>query len=95
METTITVPSGHRIPRLGFGTYQIAPGDTERLVDEALQAGYRHIDTARYYRNEEGVGAAVRACGLARDDILRVDVNQQNRTPDVRHPDHRRLHRHR
>ncbi|MFF5078260.1 aldo/keto reductase [Actinoplanes sp. NPDC000266] len=57
------------IPRLGFGTYQIAPRDTGQLVGEALRAGYRHIDTARYYRNEAGVGAAVRASGLDRDDI--------------------------
>jgi diketogulonate reductase-like aldo/keto reductase len=69
METTITVPGGHRIPRLSFGTYQIAPRDTERLVTEALRAGYRHIDTARYYRNKVGVGPAVRACGFARGDI--------------------------
>ncbi|GAA1619175.1 aldo/keto reductase [Actinoplanes couchii] len=69
METTITVPGGHRIPRLGFGTYQIAPHDTEQLVSVALRAGYRHIDTARYYRNEAGVGAAVQASGLARDSI--------------------------
>jgi len=69
METTITVPSGHHIPRLGFGTYRIPPRDTEQVVTEALQADYRHIDTASYYRNEADVGAAVRTCGLARDDI--------------------------
>ncbi|GAA2557241.1 aldo/keto reductase [Winogradskya consettensis] len=69
METTLMGHGGLRIPRLGFGTYQIAPRDTEQLVGEALRAGYRHIDTARYYRNEAGVGAAVRACGLDRGDI--------------------------
>ncbi|MDQ0780094.1 hypothetical protein QF026_008560 [Streptomyces aurantiacus] len=67
METTITISSGHHIPRLGFGTYQIPPRDTEQVATEALQPGYRHIDTASYYRNEAGVGAAVRPCGLVLD----------------------------
>jgi diketogulonate reductase-like aldo/keto reductase len=68
MDATLTVPGGRHIPRLGFGTYLIPSPDTEQVVTEALRAGYRHIDTASYYRNEAGIGAAVRTCGLARED---------------------------
>ena len=65
LPTTTTVPAvelndGHRIPQLGFGVFQVAPEDTARAVREALDVGYRHIDTAEMYRNERGVGEAVR-----------------------------------
>lgn len=59
-----------RIPQVGFGTFQIPPEDTQRAVEAALQLGYRHIDTAAGYNNEAGVGAAVRASGLPRDEIF-------------------------
>jgi diketogulonate reductase-like aldo/keto reductase len=58
------------IPQLGFGVWQIPAGDTERVVSEALEAGYRHIDTAAAYGNEEGVGAAVRASGIPREELF-------------------------
>ena len=61
----ITLTGGGTIPQLGVGTYLIEPGDTERVVSEAFEAGYRHIDTASFYDNEEGVGAAVAASGIA------------------------------
>jgi 2,5-diketo-D-gluconate reductase A len=66
----VALNSGHEIPQLGFGVYKVEPGDTERVVSEALEVGYRHIDTASMYGNERGVGAAIAASGIARDDIF-------------------------
>lgn len=57
------------IPQLGFGVFQIPPSDTERLVSIALEAGYRHIDTAAAYGNEEGVGRAIAASGIPREEL--------------------------
>ena len=53
---TIELNNGVTIPQLGFGVFLVPPEDTEDVVTQALDAGYRHIDTARAYRNEEGVG---------------------------------------
>ena len=58
------------IPQLGFGVFQIPDDDTERAVAQALELGYRHIDTAAIYRNETGVGRALAASGLARDEVF-------------------------
>src|SRR5919205_2191830 len=58
------------IPQLGFGVFQVPPEDTAGVVGRALQPGYRHIDTAAAYENEEGVGQAIRASGLAREDVF-------------------------
>ncbi|HEY6550559.1 MAG TPA: aldo/keto reductase, partial [Solirubrobacterales bacterium] len=58
------------IPQLGFGVFQVPPEDTQNAVEMALDAGYRHIDTAAAYRNEAGVGAAIAASGLSREDIF-------------------------
>lgn len=66
----VTLNSGVRIPQLGFGVFQVPVEETQRAVETALEAGYRHIDTAAAYRNEEGVGAALRAVGLPREDIF-------------------------
>ncbi|MEO6795105.1 MAG: aldo/keto reductase [Mycobacterium sp.] len=68
----VTLNDGNSIPRLGFGVYQIPPTDTEQAVATALQAGYRHIDTAALYGNEREVGRAVVASGLPRDEIYVV-----------------------
>lgn len=57
------------IPQLGFGVFQVAPEATADVVAEALEVGYRHIDTAQMYRNERGVGEAIAASGLARDEV--------------------------
>jgi 2,5-diketo-D-gluconate reductase B len=57
------------MPRIGFGTWQISDGDAERDVRDALEVGYRHIDTARAYGNENGVGRAIAASGLPREEI--------------------------
>jgi 2,5-diketo-D-gluconate reductase A len=62
--------NGHTIPQLGFGVFQIDPDETAAAVTTALEAGYRHIDTAEMYGNEKGVGEAIRASGLDRDDVF-------------------------
>jgi 2,5-diketo-D-gluconate reductase A len=66
----VTLHDGIEIPQLGFGVFQVPPDDTEKVVGQALEAGYRHIDTAAAYRNEKGVGGAVANSGIPRDDIF-------------------------
>ena len=66
----IPLNSGSTIPQLGFGVFQIDPPETERVVGEALEVGYRHIDTAAGYRNEAGVGAAIAGSGIPREEIF-------------------------
>jgi 2,5-diketo-D-gluconate reductase A len=61
---------GIEIPQLGFGVFQVPPEETQAAVEVALEAGYRHIDTAAAYGNEEGVGAALAASGLPREDYF-------------------------
>jgi 2,5-diketo-D-gluconate reductase A len=67
---TLALGESERIPQLGYGVFQVPPGQTERVVLEALSAGYRHIDTAAAYRNEAGVGAAIRDSGIPREEIF-------------------------
>ena len=67
---SLTLHDGVEIPQLGFGVFQVPPEDTQEVVEQALDVGYRHIDTAGAYRNEAGVGAAVAAPGLAREDFF-------------------------
>ena len=62
--------SGSSIPQLGFGVFLVDPKDTQRVVEEALEVGFRHIDTATGYNNEREVGAAIRASGLPREEIF-------------------------
>ncbi|EHJ52275.1 aldo/keto reductase [Streptococcus macacae] len=62
--------TGTQMPMLGFGVYQIPREDTRRAVSEAIAIGYRHIDTAQYYRNEAGVGQAVRESGFPRQEFF-------------------------
>jgi len=66
---TVKLNDGNEIPQLGYGVFRVPPADTERAVSEALEVGYRHIDTAAIYGNEEGVGAAIATSGLARDEL--------------------------
>jgi diketogulonate reductase-like aldo/keto reductase len=61
---------GVSIPQLGFGTWNLTPEDARRMVGAALRIGYRHIDTAKIYANEEAVGQAIRESGLPRDEIF-------------------------
>lgn len=78
----ITLNDGHTIPQLGFGVWQVPPPEAERVVDEALQVGYRHIDTAQMYQNESGVGRAVAASGLPRADVfITTKVNNNAHRP--------------
>ena len=67
---TVTLNNGVEMPILGFGVYQIPLDETEAAVSSALEAGYRHLDTAASYGNEEAVGRAVHASGLARDELF-------------------------
>ena len=67
IQDTFTLKNGVRIPCVGFGTYLIPDGDAAlRVVSEAISLGYRHIDTAAFYKNEVSVGRAVREFGLDR-----------------------------
>jgi 2,5-diketo-D-gluconate reductase A len=66
----LTLHDGVEIPQLGFGVFQIPPEETQEKVEEALAVGYRHIDTAAAYRNEAGVGAAIAASGVRREDVF-------------------------
>jgi 2,5-diketo-D-gluconate reductase A len=65
----VTLRDGEQIPQLGFGTWQIPPQQAADVVTRALLAGYRHVDTAAAYGNEAGVGQAIHAAGLQRDDV--------------------------
>ncbi|MEU6073340.1 aldo/keto reductase [Micromonospora sp. NPDC047074] len=66
----IALNDGNTIPQLGFGVFQIDPGDTVAAVRTALEVGYRHIDTAEMYGNEAEVGRAIRESGLNRDEVF-------------------------
>jgi 2,5-diketo-D-gluconate reductase A len=66
----ITLHDGVEMPQLGFGVFQIPPEETQEKVEEALAVGYRHVDTAAAYRNEAGVGAAIAATGVRREDVF-------------------------
>ena len=66
----LTLNDGSTIPQLGFGVFQIPPADTEAATATALGIGYRHIDTAEMYGNEQGVGRAVAASGLDRSEVF-------------------------
>ncbi|WP_017541666.1 MULTISPECIES: aldo/keto reductase [Nocardiopsis] len=66
----VTLNNGVRMPQLGFGVWQVGGAEVTDAVGTALQAGYRAVDTAAAYGNEEGVGEAVRRSGIARDDLF-------------------------
>ena len=66
---TITLNDQTTIPQLGFGVFQVPPEETAETVTTALEVGYRHIDTAEMYQNEQGVGEAIKASGIARDEL--------------------------
>lgn len=66
---TLELNDGNSIPQLGYGVFLVPADEAERAVSEALEAGYRHIDTAAIYGNEEGVGAAIAKSGIPRDEL--------------------------
>ena len=68
----ITLNNGVEMPQIGYGVYQVSPAECERCVSDALKTGYRMIDTAQAYNNEEGVGEAVRKSGIPRDELFLV-----------------------
>jgi 2,5-diketo-D-gluconate reductase A len=79
----IKLNDGNEIPQLGFGVYQIEPEDTEAAVSKALEVGFRHIDTAEMYKNEQQVGQAIKNSGLNRDDIfITSKLNNSFHKPD-------------
>lgn len=67
---TVKLNNGIEMPVLGFGVYQVEPSETEKVVTEALQIGYRSIDTAAAYENEEAVGRAIKNSGIARNELF-------------------------
>jgi diketogulonate reductase-like aldo/keto reductase len=70
LSSRVALNNGVEIPALGLGVFQVPNEEACRVVRQALEIGYRHIDTAAYYGNEEGVGRAVRESGLARDEVF-------------------------
>src|SRR5664280_1534591 len=66
----LTLNNGVNLPQLGFGVFQVPPEQTQRVVEDALEVGYRHIDTAAGYGNEAGVGAAIAASGIPREYLF-------------------------
>ena len=84
--STITLNDGTTIPQLGFGVFKVDPDATERIVADALEVGYRHIDTAAVYGNEVGVGKAIAASGIPRHELYittKLYNNDQGTQPAV------------
>jgi diketogulonate reductase-like aldo/keto reductase len=70
LEETFTLANGVKLPKLGLGTWLIPDGEVARVVRDAIDAGYRHFDTAQAYANERGVGEALRSSGVPRDELF-------------------------
>lgn len=66
----VTLSNGVKMPRLGYGVYQVTKDECERCVSDALKVGYRHIDTAQSYFNEEEVGNAIKKSGIPREELF-------------------------
>lgn len=66
----VTLTGGVKMPKLGYGVYQVSPDECERCVSDALAVGYRSVDTAQAYFNEEGVGRAVKKSGIPRSELF-------------------------
>ncbi|KQZ68579.1 aldo/keto reductase [Nocardioides sp. Root151] len=80
---SLTLNDGHSIPQLGFGVFLVPPDETAETVTSALEIGYRHIDTAQMYGNEKGVGEALAASGIERDDLfITTKLGNPNHKPD-------------
>jgi 2,5-diketo-D-gluconate reductase A len=81
---TITLHDQTTIPQLGFGVFQVPPDQTAKTVLNALEVGYRHIDTAQMYENEAGVGEAIASSGIPRDDLyITTKLNNGFHRPDA------------
>ena len=70
LSPAVTMNDGRDIPRLGLGVYKVADAEAARVVELALDTGYRHVDTATLYNNERGVGNGVRASGVPREEVF-------------------------
>jgi 2,5-diketo-D-gluconate reductase A len=70
LSPTLTFNDGHTIPQLGYGVWQVEDGVAEKVVRQAFEAGFRHIDTAKVYGNEAGVGRAIAGSGLTPEEIF-------------------------
>src|SRR4051794_7937205 len=70
LEETYTLSNGVEIPKLGLGTWFISNANVVQAVKDAATIGYRHIDTAKAYGNEQGVGEGIRTCGVSRDEMF-------------------------
>lgn len=81
---TVSLNDGHRIPQLGFGVWQVSTREIVPVVSTALRVGYRHIDTAAVYGNEEGVGQAIRESGIPREDLFLTTKLWNDRHGDAR-----------
>jgi 2,5-diketo-D-gluconate reductase A len=80
---TITLHDQTTIPQLGFGVFQVPPDQTAKTVLNAFEVGYRHIDTAQMYENESGVGEAIAASGIPREDLyITTKLNNSYHRPD-------------
>ncbi|HET7195382.1 MAG TPA: aldo/keto reductase [Nocardioides sp.] len=80
---TITLHDQTTIPQLGFGVFQVPPDQTAKTVLNALEVGYRHIDTAQMYANEAGVGEAIATSGIPRDELyITTKLNNGFHRPD-------------
>ena len=66
----VTLNNGIKMPKLGYGVYQLSNEEWERCVLDAISAGYRSIDTAQSYGNEEAVGNAINKCGVPREELF-------------------------
>lgn len=81
LREALPLANGNDIPLIGLGTWQMSPEEAERTVEYALKNGYVHIDTARTYRNEEGVGRGMKASGIAREEyFLTTKVNARSKS---------------
>jgi 2,5-diketo-D-gluconate reductase A len=79
----VTLNDGTEIPQLGFGVFLVPPDQTQRTVEQALEVGYRHLDTAQMYGNEAEVGAAIAASGIPRGELyVTTKLNNGNHLPD-------------
>jgi 2,5-diketo-D-gluconate reductase A len=81
---TLELNNGTRIPQLGFGVFRVDPARTAEIAGDALEVGYRHIDTAAGYHNETGVGEAVRSAGVPREDLW---ITTKLANGDQEHPE--------
>ncbi len=96
MQETITLNNGINMPRLGLGVYKAtSDGEVQNAIKDAVSIGYRLIDTASFYKNEEGVGEGIRKCGIPRKELFVTTKvwNNAQRLGDVENAFNRSLDR--